>query len=135
MCSPLSSIIADLVMRDLEEKALKRIRIQVPFYFRYEDNIAMAIPSSFHDDILDIFNSFHSRLQFTMERGVNNLNFFDVTIKIVDNTYCRVRLILQTYFFWEVFKFPFSTFSHSETWYGMTDRAFLLSHPRYHQKN
>jgi len=44
----------------------------------------MAILSSF-PDILDIFNFFHPRLQFTMEKGVNNLNFLDVTIKIIDN--------------------------------------------------
>jgi len=34
---------------------------QVLFYFRYVDDIAMVISSSFHDDILDIFNSFHLR--------------------------------------------------------------------------
>jgi len=72
-------------MRDLEEKTLERIRTQVSFYFRFVDDIAMAIPSSFHDNILDIFNYFHPRLQFTMKRGVNNLNFLDVMIKIVDN--------------------------------------------------
>jgi len=82
---PLSPIITDLVMRDLEKKALGRTETQVLFYFRYVDNIAMAIPSSFHDDILDSFNSFHPRLQFTIERGFNNLNFLNVTIKIVDN--------------------------------------------------
>jgi len=63
---PLSSIIADLVMKDLEEKVLERIGTQVLFYFRYVDDIIMAISFSFHDDILDIFNSFHSKLQFTM---------------------------------------------------------------------
>jgi len=75
MGSPLSSIIADLVRRDLEEKTLERIRTQVPFYFRYMGDIVMAISSSFHDDILDIFNSFHPRIQFIMERGVNKFKF------------------------------------------------------------
>jgi len=51
------------------------------------DDIAMAISSSFHDGILDIFNSFQPKLQFTMKREINNLdqNFLDVTLKIVDN--------------------------------------------------
>jgi len=62
MGSPLSLIIADLVMRDLEEKALGRLGVRVPFYFRYVDNIAMAIPSSVCDTILEAFNSFHPRL-------------------------------------------------------------------------
>jgi len=70
MGSPLSPIIADFVMRNLEKKTLERIGTQVPFYFRYRDDIAMAI--SFHDHILDIFNFFHPKLQFIMERGINN---------------------------------------------------------------
>jgi len=49
-------------MRDLEEKALERIVTEVPFYFRYMNDIVMATLSSFHDDILDSFNSFHPRL-------------------------------------------------------------------------
>jgi len=36
-------------MRDLEEKALERVGTQVPFYFRYVDDIALAILSFFHD--------------------------------------------------------------------------------------
>jgi len=108
----------------------------VPFYFRYVDDIAMAIPSSVYDTILEAFNSFHPRLQFTMELGGNNLNFLDVTIKIVDNT------IEFDWFHKPTFSGRYLNFlslhpltQKRDTIIGMTDRAFRLSHPRYHQKN
>jgi len=35
MGSPLSPIIADLVMQDIEERALERLRNRISFYFRF----------------------------------------------------------------------------------------------------
>lgn len=42
MGSPLSPIIADLVMQDLEEKALNSIGLSLPLYYRYVDDIILA---------------------------------------------------------------------------------------------
>jgi len=86
----------------------------VSFYFRYVDDIAMAILSSSYDTILEAFNSFHPRLQFTMETRGNNLNFLDVTIKIVDNT---IECDWFHYFFGKILEFPFSAPPHSKTWH------------------
>lgn len=81
MGSPLSPIIADIVLQDLESKALSILPFYVPFYIRYVDDIAMTAPPSFFQKVLEVFNSFHSRLQFTMEVGLNKrLNFLHVTI-------------------------------------------------------
>jgi len=41
--SPLSPIIADIVLQDLERKALVEFGVEVPFYYRYVDDIATAI--------------------------------------------------------------------------------------------
>jgi len=41
--------------------------------------IILAAPFNF-DDILKTFNSFHSRLEFTMENGSERINFLDFTI-------------------------------------------------------
>ncbi|XP_018361974.1 PREDICTED: uncharacterized protein LOC108760480 [Trachymyrmex cornetzi] len=71
MGSPLSPIIADLVMEDLENYALERFGTEVPFYFRYVDDIVTAIPNHLINEFLKVFNSFHSRLQFTLEVGGN----------------------------------------------------------------
>jgi len=60
MDSPLSPIIADLIMEDLKCKALERFGIEVPFYFRYVDDVAIA--NHLIEEFLEVFNSFHSRL-------------------------------------------------------------------------
>lgn len=81
MGSPLSPIIADIVLQDLERRALDRLSFTLPFFVRYVDDLALAVPSSMVDHTLNTFNSFHTRLQFTVEKGEKNrLNFLDVTI-------------------------------------------------------
>jgi len=42
MGSPLSLIIADLVLRDLKERAFEEFGVQILFYFRYVDFIALT---------------------------------------------------------------------------------------------
>jgi len=74
-----SPIIANIVMDDIETRVLNSLRFKIPFYCRYVD-IALAIPRSKAELLLDTFNSFHPRLQFTLEKGGNILNFLDVTI-------------------------------------------------------
>ena len=72
MGSPLSPIIADLTLQDLENKAITSLGVCLPFYVRYVDDVALAAPSSMLDKVVVMFNSFHPRLQFTMEEGINN---------------------------------------------------------------
>jgi len=58
--SPLSSIIADLVIQDLEKhvlKTLSSLKIKLPIYYRYIDDILLAAPK---DDISDIFETFNN---------------------------------------------------------------------------
>jgi len=59
MYSPLSPIIADLVLQDFEGRALEIFGIEMPFYFRYVDDIAMAVHHTQLDSLFNIFNSFH----------------------------------------------------------------------------
>jgi len=63
----MSSIIADIVMEDLETRALKNLSIELPFYYRYVDDIMLAAPRDKSKNVLDTFNSFHPRFQFTIE--------------------------------------------------------------------
>ena len=69
MDSPLSPVIANLVMRKLEVRALSLIRFPLPFYNRFVDDILLAAPASSVGSILDIFYSQHPRLQFYGGRG------------------------------------------------------------------
>jgi len=77
--SPLSSIIADIVMQDLEEK------IFIPYY-RYVDNILLVCPKDVLYDIISKFNSYYERLKFTMKLEENYfLNFLDIFLIVKDN--------------------------------------------------
>ena len=60
-------IIADLFMKDLENKALRRFGTELPFYYRYVDDIAIAVPNHLVDEFLEIFKLLHPKLQFTLE--------------------------------------------------------------------
>jgi len=80
MGSPFSPINSGLIMRDLEERVLEMLGFPPTFYFRYVDDIAMAIPADSLEITLNIFNSLHPRLQFTAEIGGEMLNFLDIAI-------------------------------------------------------
>jgi len=99
----LSPIISDLVMRDLEEKAFEILNLLLHFYFRYVDDIAMAIPSDAIIKALNIFNNFHPRLQFILEVGDDRLNFLDVTIIKNNNKLEFNRYHKPTFFLLKLF--------------------------------
>jgi len=65
--SPLSPILVDIVMQDLEEKAINNLNIDFPIYYRYVDDILLLTPDSKVNIILNTFNNIHKRLQFTVE--------------------------------------------------------------------
>jgi len=80
MGSPLSPIIADLVLQDIEIKAIERLPFDLPLYFRYVDDILLAASTDQLKEVLETFNSFHKRLQFTLELWGDKLNFLNITI-------------------------------------------------------
>jgi len=57
------------------------------FYYRYVDNIALSVSLSQLNSLVEEFNSFYPRLNFTMEMegGSDGLNFLDLTIIRKDN--------------------------------------------------
>ena len=60
MGSPLSLILANIVLEDLEEQALERLSIRLPISYRYVDDILLAASYEGLNDILMIFNSLHT---------------------------------------------------------------------------
>jgi len=85
MGSPLSSIVADLVMQDLEESILNSLNIRPPLYYRYVDDIILSAPEeeAYIHNIFKKFNSYHHRLKFTME--IESLSFLDIILNIKNN--------------------------------------------------
>ena len=67
MGSPLSPIAADIVMDDLESKCIPSPPFQLPFYYRYVDDIIAALPFNEINTIQSIFNSYNHKIQFTIE--------------------------------------------------------------------
>ncbi|XP_071582148.1 uncharacterized protein [Temnothorax nylanderi] len=137
MGSSFSPIVADITMQDLERKALERLSFIPPFYTRYVDDIAMAVPSTSCAHTLEIFNAFHPRLQFTMEIGVDDrLNFLEVTIIRSKNH------LLFDWFHKPTFSGRYLNFFSQHpfcqkkgTVISLIDRVFRLSHPQFQQKN
>jgi len=72
-------MVADLIMQSLELQTINNLSFVPIFYFRYVDDIALAAPTSYLNNLLLTFNSFHPRLKFTMEIGGDVLNFLSLT--------------------------------------------------------
>ena len=79
--SPVSLILADIVMADLEEKCFKMLNYTLIFYFRYVDDILTCIPKEKINYTFKIFNSYNSNLKFTHELEINKcINFLKLTL-------------------------------------------------------
>ncbi|XP_025271021.1 uncharacterized protein LOC112639907 [Camponotus floridanus] len=137
MGSPLSPIIANIVMQNLESRALNTIKFTPPFYFRYVDDIITACPFNLVDHVLTIFNSFNPRLQFTIEVENNKtLSYLEIT-NISENN--------RLYFNWyhkPTYSSRYLNFhsQHPEcqkrsTIFSLVDRAYRLSGPKIHRNN
>ncbi|XP_071580549.1 uncharacterized protein [Temnothorax nylanderi] len=137
MGSPLSPIIADITLQDIEEKAIPLLPFHVTVFRRYVDDVIMAAPPEFFDRILQIFNSFHQRLQFTLEISVNNtLNFLDVIVIVRENKFIFDWYHKPTFSGRYLNYHSHHPISHKRgVIYGLVDKIVLISHPQFHRKN
>lgn len=113
------------------------LSFSAPFYIRYVDDIILAVPIDEEVATLDIFNTFHPRLQFTMEVGTDNkLNFLDVIIMVQDDHFIFDWYHKPTFSGRYLNYFSQHPVCQKKgTIIGLTDRVFLLSNPIFHQKN
>ena len=81
MGSPVSVTVANLVMEDVEERALSTSGLTLPFWKRYVDDVCTAVPGSRMDELLRHLNSTEPSIQFTHEVEVDGrLPFLDVQL-------------------------------------------------------
>ena len=81
MGSPLSPILANIVLQDLEQEIVTANNIILSFYIRYVDDIVLAVHKEKVEGVLKLFNSYHERLRFTIDFGDGNgINFLDVKL-------------------------------------------------------
>ena len=68
MGSPVSVVVANLVMEDVEERALRDFSTPIRFWKRYVDDICAAVPKSQVDTLLAHINTIEPSIRFTLER-------------------------------------------------------------------
>ncbi len=81
MGSPVSAVIANLVMEDVEQRALASAPVRLPFWKRFVDDIISAVSRNDIDILLQHLNSIEPSIQFTVERETNgDLAFLDLNV-------------------------------------------------------
>ena len=81
MGSPVSVSIANLVMEDVEERALASYDIQLPFWKRYVDDVFTVVCVDRVQHLLEHLNSIECSIQFTVEvENDGELPFLDVNV-------------------------------------------------------
>ena len=77
MGSPVSAVIANLVMEDVEQSALASVPVSLSFWKRFVDDVISAVSSNEIDILLQHLNYIEPSIQFTVEREINgHLVFF-----------------------------------------------------------
>ena len=141
MGSPISPLFADIVMDDLETDCLKILKenhdIFPLFYFRYVDDTIMCINKKHINTVINTFNSYYNKLQFTYELEQDKkINFLDILLirhnnKILTDWYNKPtssgRLINYHS------NHPLQ--QKINIVYNLVDRAILLSDKKFHRKN
>ncbi|KYN10015.1 hypothetical protein ALC57_17849, partial [Trachymyrmex cornetzi] len=122
-----------------ENCVLSNIQYHIPFYYRYVDDIVLCLPNSKIDSILKKLNSFHPKLQFTLEVVSNSINFLDTTIILKNNS------LMFDWYQKPTFSGRFLNFLSQHPILqkkgiifnlgGGGDKVFYISHPQFHKKN
>ena len=85
MGSPLSPVVANIVLERIENSAINQLTNEnrTPTFFkRYVHDCLASIQSEHVDRMLEVFNSFHPRIQFTIEMEENSrLKFLDTIVR------------------------------------------------------
>lgn len=82
MGGPISAVVANLVLEDLEEKILNYLPFKLFFYKRFVDDILICCHKNEIDRIFEFFNSFDNDIKFTLEKECQgSINFLDVSVR------------------------------------------------------
>jgi len=87
--------------------------------------------------IMEVFNSFHNRLKFTLEIGCNNkINFLDVTVILEDDKILFDKYDKPTNTGRYIKYYSQHPLAHKKSIvYGLVGRTVLLPHPIFHEEN
>ena len=81
MGSPVSAVIANMVMEDVEQRALATSPVKPFFWKRYVDDVISAVSGYEVECLLSPLNSIEPSIQFTLEREKDrHLPFLDLNV-------------------------------------------------------
>ena len=79
---PVSGVIANLVVEDIEHRALKTAPVRPLFWKRFVDDVISAVSENEAVVLLQHLNSIEPSIQFTVERETDgNLPFLDTCVQ------------------------------------------------------
>ena len=79
--SPVSVTVANLVMEDIEERALEAYHTEIPVWKRYVDDTFVVIQEDLVKEFYSHLNSMEETIQFTKElENEGRLFFLDVVV-------------------------------------------------------
>lgn len=138
MGAPLSPVIADLIMEHLEQECNKKIDFPILFFYRYVDDIILCVHHQNLSQLLNIYNSFHPRLQFTIEQESPNreISFLNLLLSVQDN-HIRTNWYRKATYSGRVLNYH-SSHSYNQKVaivYNLIDSAIGLSDASYHSEN
>ena len=129
MGNPISPVLSDIVMEDLESHCISRLNSKPLFYFRYVDDVLLCLHKDYIDETLKTFNNYDMNLQFTVETLQNNsISFLDMTLinknnRISTNWYQKPTSSSRVINF--LSKHPIQ--QKRNIIYNLTDRGIVLS--------
>lgn len=131
MGSPLSPVVASLVMERLEQESMRTLeekQISIKVYRRYVDDCFCIAKEAHINTIVDVFNEFHDKLKFTVELEENEkLKFLDMTLQRTNGRITKIWTPKQTNGRYLDFNSE-SPFQHKKnTAIALIDRAIKLT--------
>lgn len=86
MGSPLAPILSDLILEKLFNTCLPKFNTKPTIFKKYVDDILLSLPESHIDATLSAVNSFHKKIQFTVEIEHNHqLPYLDMKLSRHNN--------------------------------------------------
>lgn len=135
MGAPLSALLAQLVMEDLEETIINKIKHKISFFKRYVDDCLTAVSEADILLILNELNNYHPKIKFTTEiEKDNRINFLDMTL-IHNIMNSKIETIWHTKETWSGRYLNYKSIApiqyKKSVISGIADRSIKLTSPKY----
>lgn len=140
MGSPISPVLADLVLERLETESIKKLKFRLPFFNRFVDDILTACPDNRINELTDVFNNYDmdGNIRFTHEVEIDKqLPFLDTLVIRQDNGSIRTNWYHKETWSGRYLNFfshlPFSYKRNTIT--ILTDKIMKLADTEFHESN